>query len=253
MIGVPVAVEAGSNVLILDTDLGLGNLDVLLGIQPTYTLGDVLLNRCSLQEALIVGPKGIKILSADSGREDFTRLNTGEKMHVFSIFNQLRKEADTILIDTASGISSNVLFFSSFAHQVLLIATPEPTSITDAYATMKVLNRTNGERNFQYMINLVESRQQGQEVYETLRAVSERFLKIMPGYAGCILKDKNLTDSVLRQKPILELHPDSQASRDIHFLAEKLLRENRSYLLEEDKEPRSGPYPAGPRDPVMVQ
>ena len=245
--------EAGRKVLILDADLGLGNLDVLLGIKPTRTLGDVILNRCSLREALIDGPRGVKILPADSGVEDFTRLNTGEKIHVFSLFHQLRKEADTILIDTASGISSNVLFFASFAHQVLLIATPEPTSITDAYATMKVLNRTNGEQNFQYMINLVESREQGREVYETLKVVSERFLKITPGYAGCILKDSNLTDSVLRQKPILDLHPDSQASRDIHLLAEKMLRENQKFLREEAVGARTGPFPVGGRNPVMVQ
>lgn len=215
--------DAGRKVLILDADLGLGNLDVLLGIRHTYTLGDLLRQRCSLEQALIEGPRGTRILSAESGVEELTRLNTGQKMHVFSVLHRLHQKADTILIDTASGISSNVLFFSSFADQILLVATPEPTSITDAYATMKVLARTPGEQDFQLMINQVTSEQQGREVYQTLCRAAEHFLKIRPGCAGFVSKDRNLPRAVSLQRPLMELQPDSRACRDIRSLAEKLL------------------------------
>jgi len=245
-------VEAGRKVLILDADLGLGNLDVLLGIQPNFTMGDLLSRRCTLKEALIQGPKGVKILPADSGVADYTRLNTGEKMKVFSLFQQFSGEADTILIDTASGISSDVQFFSSFANQVLLIATPEPTSITDAYATMKVLARKTGERNFQIMINLVESESQGREIYQTLRSAAERFLKIVPDYVGCIMKDSNLTRAVLRQKPFLELYPGSTASENIRSLAMTLIHQCRANSDAEKEGSLSGSPPELPRNGVMV-
>lgn len=215
--------EVGQRVLIVDADLGLGNLDVLLGIQHTYTLGDILGKRCSLTEALVKGPKGVRILPAESGVEELTLLTTGQKIHVFSLFHSLYEEADTILIDTASGISSNVLFFASFADQILLVATPEPTSITDAYATMKVLSRTPGEQDFQLLINCVETKQQGREVYQTLCKAAEHFLDICPGWLGFISKDRNVPRAVSLQRPILELQPDSQACQDIRSLAGKLM------------------------------
>lgn len=216
--------EAGREVLIVDADLGLGNLNVLMGMQPRFTLGDILQGACSLEEALLPGPGGVRILAADSGVEAFTSLSTAEKMRIFSLFHRCGRHADILLVDTASGISSNVLFFAGFAHQVLLVATPEPTSITDAYATMKVLNRTNGERAFLVLVNQVKSAEQGREVYETLRKASEHFLAIRPAYAGCVFADRNVPRSVVGQKPVLQLYPDSQASRDIRALAERVLR-----------------------------
>ncbi len=226
--------EAGKRVLILDADLGLGNLDVLLGIQHTYTLGDILSQRCSLKDALLEGPMGVKILPAESGVEELTRLTTGQKIQVFSLFHGLYEEADTILIDTASGISSNVLFFSSFADQILLVATPEPTSITDAYATMKVLSRAPGDQDFQLLINRVDSEQQGREVYQTLSRAAEHFLEIRPAWLGCISQDRNLPRAVSLQRPLLELKPESRACRDIRSLAEKLAARDRPVRARHD-------------------
>ena len=215
--------EGGRDVLVLDADLGLANMDVLLGLRPIHTLADVLLNQCSVAEALVEGPRGVKILPADSAHADFSRLGAGEMMHIFSLMRQLQGEAETILIDTASGISSNVRFFSSFAREILLIVTPEPTSITDAYATMKVLHRTNGEHNFKLMINLVDSQEQGLEVYRTLSRATEHFLRFTPGYAGSVCRDRNVERAVRLQTPLLVLHPDTQASRNIRSVAERLL------------------------------
>lgn len=214
--------ESGKEVLVLDADLGLANLDVLLGLRPNRTLADVLLKQCSVEDALVEGPKGVKILPADSAHWDFTRLGTDEMMHIFLLMQQLQGKADTILIDTASGISSNVRFFSSFAREILVVATPEPTAITDAYATMKVLHRANGEQNFQLMINLVDSEAHGLEVYRTLSRAAEHFLRFRPGYAGSICRDRNVERAVRLQKPVLILHPDTLASRNIRSAAEKL-------------------------------
>jgi len=226
--------ERGGKVLILDADLGLGNLDVLLGIHTPHSLGDVISKRCSLAEAIVEGPGGVKILPAESGIQELTQLDTGEKMIVFSLFQELLREANTILIDTASGISSNVSFFSSFAHKILLVATPEPTSITDAYATMKVLFQTNGEKNFELIINRVESEQQGWEVYETLRRAAEHFLGIRPEYLGFVTRDSNVERAVRLQKPIMLLHPESGASLNFRTISKRLKAEEprREMLLE---------------------
>jgi flagellar biosynthesis protein FlhG len=132
---------------------------------------------------------------------------------------------DTILIDTAAGISSNVLFFSSLAHKVMVIATKEPTSITDAYATMKALYQGYGEKDFQLIVNLVESEREGLNVYMTLRKVTERFLNITPHYIGSIVKDLNLPRAVCHQKALMEVHPDSSASRDFRRLAKSIITE----------------------------
>ena len=201
--------DAGRKVLVVDADLGLGNLDVLLGIQHTYTMGDILGQRCSLQEALVEGPKGIKLLAAESGVEELTRLNTGQKMHVFSLFHRLCDQVDTILIDTASGISSNVLFFSSFADQILLMATPEPTSITDAYATMKVLSLMPGEQDFRLMINQVESERQGREVFRTLCRAAEHFLETQSVDAAALdaMIDEVFRRTLGRSPTVGELKP----------------------------------------------
>jgi len=231
--------DMGRRVMIVDADLGLGNLDVLLGISPTFSLADVLLKRCGLEEALVEGPQGIKIVPADSGTEAFTRLNTGDMIYTFSLFQQLKEEADTILIDTASGISSNVQFFSSFAHQVILIVTPEPTSITDAYATIKVLNRKNGEKDFGLMINMVDSEQQGLEVYETLCNAAEHFLKIRPAYMGFIYKDRNLKKAVCKQQPLMIFNPDSAACNNFRLLA-KTLETKREALQKNTDDYKNG-------------
>ncbi|MEW6441386.1 MAG: MinD/ParA family protein [bacterium] len=225
--------ETQTQVLVLDADLGLANVDVLLGVRPAYTLADVLRERCSLEQALMEGPNGIRMLPADSGQVEYTGLRAAEMVRIFALVQHLRETAHAILIDTASGISSNVRFFSSFAHQVLLIATPEPTSITDAYATMKVLSRSNGERHFRLIINMVDSDEQGREIYRTLSTAAEHFLGIRTDYAGCIRKDRNMERAVRRQTPILLLAPDSPASRDIRLMARKLLRDP------------AGPRPAG--------
>lgn len=228
--------EVGRRVLILDADLGLGNLDVILGIRPVHTLEDALLGQCSLAEALLEGPRGVKVLAADSGGRDFTLLSTSEKIRLFALFRELEEEADTILIDTSSGISSNVRFFASFAHLVVLITTPEPTAITDAYATMKILSRTIGEQDFRLLVNIAESERQGLEVFQTLRRAAERFLRLKPAYLGHVLKDPRLTRSVRLQKPVLVLHPDSRAAVNLRELADKLLAEPTSKWKQGQKE-----------------
>jgi len=230
--------EKGERVILLDADLGLGNLDILLGIRPLHTWSDVMLGRCSLREALVEGPRGIRILAADSGVDDLASLNASEMIRVFSLFRELQEEAGTILIDTASGISSNVLYFSSFAQTILLVATPEPTSLTDAYATMKVLSQRNGEEHFQLAVNLVESEQQGLHVYQTLRRAAASFLKIRLGYAGCILKDPHVPLAVSMQKPLMVLHPHSRACANLRALAGHLLLPNPEAPAE-DREPET--------------
>jgi flagellar biosynthesis protein FlhG len=234
--------EKGQRVIILDADLGLGNLDILLGIRPLYTWSDVMGGRCRLREALVEGPAGIRILAADSGVDELASLNAPEMIRVFSLFRELQEEAGTVLIDTASGIASNVQYFSSFAHTILLVATPEPTSLTDAYATMKVLSQRNGEEHFQLAVNLVESEKQGLHVYRTLERAADAFLKVRLEYAGCILKDPNMARAVSMQQPLMVLDPDSRACGNLRALAFHLNTLGPADDLE-NREPDTDPMP----------
>ena len=144
----------GKSVVILDADLGLGNIDVLFGVIPKYTIEHVVLGEKTLPEIMVEGPAGIKILPTSSGSEDLTHLTPEQKLIFLSELGDLEKEIDLFLIDTAAGISSNVLYFSTVAQEILVVATADPTSVTDAYAIMKILSQRYGEKRFKLLINM---------------------------------------------------------------------------------------------------
>ncbi len=200
-------------VLVLDADLGLGNLDVLLGLSPRYNLGHFIKGDKSLEEVIIHGPKGIKILPAASGIEEFTNLSPEQRMEFFCHLERLDGEIDILLIDTAAGISQNVLFFNMASQEIIVVASPEPTSIIDAYALMKVLHLKYGEKRFRLLVNLVKNRKEAIEVYKTISLVAGRYLNISIDYIGFIPYDENLPRAVRQQKTIVELFPDSRANK----------------------------------------
>lgn len=202
----------GKKVLLLDADLGLGNLDVLLGLTPKYNIGHLLRGEKTIEEVLVKGPAGILILPASSGVQELTSLGVEERLSLSSHLENLDLGIDIMLIDTGAGISSNVLFFNVAAQEIIVVVTPEPTSITDAYALMKVLLQKHGERTFKLLVNSVKSRKDAIEVYRKISLAAERFLQISVDYLGCVLHDENLPKSVIRQKAITELYPDSKAS-----------------------------------------
>ena len=204
--------KLGKKVLVLDANLGLGNLDILLGLTPKYNMTDVIAGRKTIQEIVVEGPGGIKILPASSGIQEVTELTNGHKANLLTQIDQLEEEIDFLLIDTGAGISSNVMFFNVAAQDILVVVSPEPTAITDAYALMKVLSKNYSVNQFQLLINTVKSEKEARAVYKNLCTVSDRFLNISIDYLGHILYDPALSRAVREQKAIVEFLPGSPAS-----------------------------------------
>jgi len=202
----------GKRVFLLDADLGLGNLDVLLGLSPKYNLGHLLSGERTMEEIVIEGPAGIMILPASSGVQELTRLDSEQRMALTSHIENMVMDIDIMIIDTGAGISDNVLFFNMAAQEIVVVVTSEPTSLTDAYALIKVLLRKHGERTFRLLVNSVKSRKQGLDVYRKLSLAAERFLNISVDYLGCVLQDENVPRAVSRQMAVMELYPDTKAS-----------------------------------------
>jgi flagellar biosynthesis protein FlhG len=213
----------GKKVLILDADLGLGNLDVLLGLTPQYNLSHVIRGEKQLSEVVVTGPGGMQILPAASGIQDLTALTQQERYLVFSQLDAFMNDFDVMLIDTAAGISANVLYFNINSDEILVVATPEPTSITDAYAMMKVLSVKHSTNRFNLVVNAAASVQEAEDVYRQLSLVADRFLNISMEYYGCILLDENVRKGVRQQKAVTEMAPLAKASRNFIDLARKII------------------------------
>jgi flagellar biosynthesis protein FlhG len=222
-VGIALA-RQGRQVLLIDADLGLGNLDILLGLHPSCTIHDVLAHRKSLSEVLVEGPEGIKILPASSGIPEMAELDSRQKLFLLHELDTFSPDLDVVLIDTGAGISRNVLFFNIAAQEILVVANHEPTSLTDAYALIKVLATQHGERHFRLVVNGIADPAEGRAVYRTLLNVTDRFLgqEISLDFLGAIPHDEALGRAVLRQQAVLQLYPKARVSRWITQLAQRL-------------------------------
>jgi flagellar biosynthesis protein FlhG len=211
--------KLGKRVLIFDADLGLGNLDVLLGIAPRHNLAHVIGGEKSLEEIIVSGPGNLHILPASSGVQELTRLSHAQQFYILKNLNHLIENYDVFLIDTAAGISTNVLYFTASAQEIIVVVTPEPTSMTDAYALMKVLSIKYHERHFKLVVNAAKSNREADETYRQLNRVSSRFLDIELEYLGKVLLDDNIKRGVRSQTMVSQLAPVSRASRNFAVLA----------------------------------
>jgi flagellar biosynthesis protein FlhG len=214
----------GKKVLILDADMGLGNLDVLLGIAPKYNISHVIRGDKTISEILEEGPGAMKILPAASGIQELTQLTHDQKMQFFTDLDRLIDDMDIFLVDTAAGISSNVMDFSVMAHEIIVVVSPEPTSITDAYALMKVLSLKYAEKSCKLLVNMVSSPREAHDVFRQLDLVTERFLDIHIDYLGCVLRDDKLARGVKHQRLVSDLYPESKASRCFADLARHMIK-----------------------------
>jgi len=216
--------RSGRRVLILDADLGLANIDVLLGMSPRYNISHLLSGEKSVGEVIFPGPWGIKILPASSGLEEMTRLTDGQKMRLLHEMEAVEGMFDVLLIDTAAGISDNVLYFNVAADERIVVATNEPTSITDAYALIKVLHQDHGQEAFSLVVNQVASENEAKFVYRKLSQVADKFLgAVSLDYLGFIPADPKVVQAVRMQQAVVEAFPDSPASAALHTLAGKIL------------------------------
>lgn len=212
----------GKKVLIIDADLGLGNINVLLGLRPAYTLNDLFKGDKSLGEIIVNGPEGIKVIPAGSGTQKYTRLAKEERLRLLNELDDLEEDFDMFIIDTESGISDNVVYFTSAAQEIVVVVSPEPTSITDCYALIKLLSTTHDEHHFKVLINMAHNSEEALKTYYRLAGVVGRFLDISLDYLGYVCRDDLLIDSVKRQKAVYELYPDSSSARCFNALARRI-------------------------------
>lgn len=213
--------QGGERVMVMDADMGLANIDVLLGLSPGLNLSHVINGECSLEETIIDGPAGIKIVPASSGIAMMSDLTPAQNAGVIRSFSELTEPVDTLLIDTAAGISDSVVSYVRASREVIVVVCDEPASITDAYAMIKVMNRDYGVERFHVLANQAHGATQGRELYNKLARVSERFLDVTLDYLGCIPYDDCLKKAVQKQKSVVEAFPRSQAATAFKQIAKK--------------------------------
>jgi flagellar biosynthesis protein FlhG len=211
--------EMRRRVVLLDADLGLANVDVLLGVKATHTLADVLAGTHSLRDVLVTGPAGLRIVPASSGVQRMAALSPAEHVGLIHAFNELSDQVDILVIDTAAGISDTVVSFVRAANEVIVVVCDEPSSITDAYALIKLLSKDYGMQRFRVVANMTRTPQEGAQMFNKLNAVCERFLDVSLQYLGQVPFDENVRKAVQKQKALLEFAPNSKASVAIRALA----------------------------------
>ena len=228
-ISVNLAIELarmGKRVLIMDVDFGLANIEVMLGIRPEYNLADMMFLGKSLADIVIKGPEGIGFISGGSGIHELTSLTREQIVNLTMRLVELDEMADIVIIDTGAGIADAVLEFVSASTEVLLVATPEPTSITDAYALLKTLYRKSEfsaeNTRIKVIANRVTAQNEGRELFEKINLVVKKFLKFGMEYLGDIPQDEQVSKAIIRQKPVVLSAPDSGAGKALRKLATKL-------------------------------
>ncbi len=216
--------NAGQRTLLLDTDLGLANVDVMLGLSPRFTLSDVFAGRCELADTLLEGPNGLLVVPAASGKRHMTELTPAQHVGLVHAFSQLDVPIDVMIIDNAAGISDSVLTFCQAAQDVIVVVCDEPASVTDAYALIKVLSRERGVTRVQVLANQVGHPSEGRQLYDKLERVTAKFLDVTMNYLGAIPRDEWLRRAIQRQEAVVDAFPAAPASmafREIAKRAEK--------------------------------
>ncbi|WP_027407314.1 MinD/ParA family protein [Anaerovibrio sp. RM50] len=213
----------GKRVIIIDADMGMANVDILLGTSSRVNLMNLLDPDVALEDVLLRGPYGVSYISGGSGMEHAGELSVTERDILFSKLEDCADWADIILVDTGAGIGKNVLDFIVSADEVLLVTTPEPTSLTDAYAVMKGYSKTTENPNLKLIVNRVIDEPEIREVVGTLSRTAEKFLKLNVECLGYIYDDQMMVKSVRSQVPILSGHPDALAARCITSIANGLV------------------------------
>jgi flagellar biosynthesis protein FlhG len=216
--------QLGKRVFVLDAELGLANVDILLGLTPRYTIEHFFKRQKTLKEILIKGPGGMFIMPASSGTPELAALNAGQKFHLLDEFEQLADHLDILLIDGGAGISPNVLFFNMAAQETVTIVTPEPTSIASAYTLIRILSTKYSRRNFSILVNLASDEEEAQQAFQELFLHVDRCLK-SPSleYLGFIPFDRRICEAVKLQKTVLEIFPQCPVSQRFRELAQLIL------------------------------
>ena len=214
--------RAGYETLLLDADAGLANIDIMLGITPKYNLSHLLRGEKSLEDIVLTGPGNIRILPGASGVRDMADLSARERCVLLEEVESIGNGIDFIVIDTAAGISGNVMYFNMIAKEVIVVVTPEPTSLTDAYALIKLLYQEHGTKRFMLIVNMARDDNDARFVYRRLSNALDRFLHLSIAYMGHILYDDRVEEAVRRQQILMESFPSGKAAQCLSKIVKRL-------------------------------
>ncbi len=209
----------GRRVMLLDADLGLANIDVLLGLRPERNLAHVMDGECELEDILLEAPGGLKVVPAASGVKHMAEMGAAENAGLVHAFSSLGGLTDVLIIDTAAGISDSAVSFCTAAQEIVVVVCNEPASLTDAYAMIKVLNQDYGQRRFRVLVNMAHSQDEARQLFIRLVDVCRRFLDVSLELAGTIPFDSHVRKAVQRQKSVFMTYPDSPAAKAFKELA----------------------------------
>ena len=228
--------KRSKKVLVVDADLGLNNIDILLGLSPKFHIGHVLSGEKRVEEIIVSGPADIRVLPAGDGLQELTQLDQEKKVVLMDELDRISSGYDFLIFDTSAGISSNVTYFCSAAHETLLVATTEPTSLTDVYALIKTLYTKHAQKHFRLIVNSVGAEREARLIFHNLTTVTDRFLpNVAVEYLGFILSDSNVSKAVRQQKAFMELYPYAKVSQCVNQLAQKMVDENRPVVGEDQR------------------
>jgi flagellar biosynthesis protein FlhG len=220
-LGVALAMQ-GKEVLVLDADLGLANIDVMLGVHPQYNLLHVIEGTKTLQEVIVEGPAGLKIIPAASGIQKMAQLRPAEHAGMIQAFSELEQHIDILLIDSAAGIADSVISFTRAAQEIIVVVCDEPASITDAYALIKLLNLDYKIEHFHIIANMTRSVQEGRELFNKIAMVWERFLEVQLDFMGIVPFDEDLRHAVKKQRAVVDYLPQSKSATAFTHLSKKV-------------------------------
>jgi len=212
--------QSGRSAMLLDADLGLANVDVLLGLHARLNLEHVINGDCSLEDVIVTAACGLRVVPASSGSMSMATLCRAQHAGLVNAFSQLFEPLDVLLVDTAAGVGDAVVTFSEAAQRVVVVVCDEPASLTDAYGLIKVLSRRQAGCRFEVVANMVDSPAQGRALFEKLARVCDRFLNVTPSYFGHVPYDEYLRRAIRRQTTVVEAFPSSPSARAFHRLAQ---------------------------------
>lgn len=215
--------KLGKRVLVMDVDLGMANVDILLGLTPSYNLNHILKGKCNFEEALLEGPEGLHILPGTSGMEDLVNISSREVSRLLEASSRMEENYDLILLDIGAGLHRSIINFLLASDEVLIVLTPEPTAIMDAYSLIKILSSRNYEKEVGIIINQVSSREEAKKIGRRMDRVINQYLDLELDLEVSVPFDSHVQKCVRRQSPVIVDYPDSEAGVAIHDLACELI------------------------------
>jgi flagellar biosynthesis protein FlhG len=207
---------------ILDADLSLGNIDIMFGVVPQFNIKDLIQGKKRIGEIVVEGPGGIRIIPSTSGVSEYSHLSLEERNILLSSFLEL-PEYDFLIVDTSAGISSNVVYFNAISEDIFVVVTPDPASLTDSYAVIKVLHKNTGRKNFNIIVNMAREEKEAMDVFKKITRVADRFLDVYLDFYGYIPVDKNVNVATRKQKLWVEQFPDTLATKALQKICNRLV------------------------------